>query len=109
MGWQVWTRKLSKSRVPGWHSWSQRPDPNVSTDRYAAKNGWTASPSAVGPASILEQANGKLIHVFFLSLGPHYGMQHLTPGDGKEVQTEIISKYAVNQEPAKIRKVFFSL
>lgn len=58
------------------------------------------------PASILEQANGKLIHVSFLSLGPHYRMQHLTPGDGKEVQTEI-SKYAVNQEPAKIRKVFF--
>lgn len=58
-------------------------------------------------ASILEQANGKLIHVFFLSLGPHYGMQHLTPGDCKEAQTEIISKYAVNQEPAKIRKVFF--
>lgn len=47
MGWQVWTRKLSKSRVPGWHSWSRRPDPNVSTFRYAAKNGWTASPSAV--------------------------------------------------------------
>ena len=42
MGWQVWTRKLSKSRVPGWHSWSRRPDPNVSTEIYAAKNGRTA-------------------------------------------------------------------
>lgn len=60
----------------------------------------------VQPASILEQANGKLICVF-LSLGPHYRMQHLTPGDGKEVQKEIISKYAVNQELAKIRKVSF--
>ena len=112
MGWQVWTRKLSKSRVPRWHSWSQRPDPNVSTDfamlrKTAERLHQVRLPFF--PASILEQANGKLIHVSFLSLGPHYRMQHLTPGDGKEVQTEIISKYAVNQEPAKIRKVFFTL